>query len=57
MVKVELKFYDVKAKKSFNTRKYKIVKKSVKGNTRKFAVAKSPTGIDSWRVLPKNFKE
>ena len=57
MVKMQLKFYDVKSKRSFNTSSYKIVRKTVKGNTRKFAVAKAPSGIESWRVLPKNFKE
>ena len=42
-----LKFYDVKAKKSFSTDKYKIVTK--KG--RKFAVAKAPSGIESYRII------
>jgi len=43
-----LKFYDVKAKKSFTTDKYKIVVK--KG--RRFAIAKSPlTGIDAYRIV------
>lgn len=45
----KLKFYDVKGKKSFSTDKYKVVVK--KG--RRFAVAKAPTGIDSYRILPK----
>lgn len=43
----ELKFYDLKKKKSFTTSSYKIVKK---GN-RRFAVAKAPSGIDSWRII------
>lgn len=43
----KLKFYDVKAKKPFVTSKYKIVKK--KG--RKFAVAKSPSGIQAYRIM------
>ncbi len=44
-----LSFYDVKGKKKFKSDKYKIVKK--KG--RRFAVAKAPTGIDSYRILGK----
>jgi len=44
----KLKFYDVKAKKSFISDKYKIVRK--KG--RRFAIAKSPySGIDAYRIL------
>ena len=45
----ELKFYDLKGKKSFITDKYKIVIK--KG--RKFAVAKAPSGADAWRIVGK----
>lgn len=45
---VKLKFYDVKAKKSFTTDKFKTV---VKGK-RKFVVAKSPiTGIQVFRIV------
>ena len=48
--KEELKFYDVKAKKSFKTDSYKIVVKK----KRKFAVAKSPlSDISAWRILGK----
>ena len=43
----KLKFYDLKAKKSFTTDKYKKVTK----NKRIFAVAKAPSGVQSWRVL------
>jgi len=43
----KLKFYDVKAKKSFMSDKYKMV---TKGKT-KFAVAKAPSGIDSYRIV------
>ena len=43
----KLKFYDLKGKKSFTTDKYTMVTK--KG--RRFAVAKAPSGIDSWRIL------
>ena len=47
----QLKFYDLKAKKSFTTDKYKIVTKKVNGRNRNFAVADTPSGIKSWRVL------
>lgn len=45
----ELKFYDVKAKKSFMSSNYKEVEK--KG--RRYAVAKAPSGIMAWRILGK----
>jgi len=50
---MKLKFYDVKAKKSFMTDKYKMVTK--KG--RKFAVAKAPSGIEAYRIVSKDFKK
>lgn len=47
-----LSFYDLKAKKKFETSNYKTVTKMVKGNKRKFAVARSPyTKIEYYRVL------
>jgi len=50
MAKTILKFYDVKAKKSFRTSNYKEVSK--KG--RKFAVAESPhSGIQAHRIMKK----
>ena len=42
-----LSFYDLKAKKKFKTDKYKIVTKK----KRRFAIAKAPSGIPSWRIL------
>ena len=42
-----LKFYDVKGKKSFTTDKYRTTTR----NGRRFAVAKAPSGVESWRVL------
>jgi len=42
-----LKFYDLIAKKAFESENYKVVLK----NGRKFAIAKSPSGKDSWRLL------
>jgi len=44
-----LKFYDLRAKKAFTTDKYTI--KTKKG--RRFAIAKSPSGVESWRILGK----
>ncbi len=44
-----LKFYDLKAKKSFKTPTYTTKVKS----GRRFAVAKAPSGIPSWRILGK----
>lgn len=49
MPKKELRFYDVKGKKRFRSSKYKIKRR--KG--RRFAIAKSPSGIESWRILSK----
>jgi len=43
----KLNFYDLKGKKKFTSDKYKTVVK--KG--RRFAIAKAPSGIDSWRIL------
>jgi hypothetical protein len=43
----QLKFYDLRARKSFLTSNYKVeVKKG-----RKFAVAKAPSGVESWRII------
>lgn len=44
-----LSFYDLKAKKKFSTASYKVVVKS----GRRFAVAKAPSGCDSYRILGK----
>jgi len=49
----KLKFYDMGKKKSFSTDKFKIVNKSGK----RFAVAKSPSGKDSYRIVGKDFKK
>ena len=49
----ELKFYDLKARKPFTTKKYNLVTK--KG--RRFAVTKAPSGVQSWRIGGKNFKK
>lgn len=47
-----LSFYDVKAKKKFSSSDYKEVSRMVKGHKRYFAVAKAPSGIEAWRILP-----
>ncbi len=43
----KLSFYDLKARKKFKTDKYKIVVRK----KRRFAVAKAPSGIPSWRII------
>jgi len=43
----ELKFYDVKGKKSFYSSRYEIKNKG----GRKYAVAKAPSGIEAWRTM------
>jgi hypothetical protein len=47
---MKLKFYDLKAKKSFTTDKYAMKTKS----GRKFAVAKTPSGSTAYRIVGKN---
>jgi hypothetical protein len=44
-----LKFYDLRKRKAFTTSTYVI--KTKKG--RRFAIAKSPSGVESWRILGK----
>jgi hypothetical protein len=46
---MKMKFYDLKAKKSFSTDKF--TTKTKKG--RKFAVAKTPSGSTAWRAMKK----
>lgn len=50
-----LKFYDVKGKKSFVTDKYKLISKKVRSGIRYFAIAKAPSGIQSYRIVGKDF--
>ena len=47
----QLKFFDMKAKKSFTTDKFKIVKRG----KRNFAVTTAPSGVESWRIVGKDF--
>lgn len=46
-----LKFWDIKARKSFNANKYNIISKG----GRRFAVTTAPSGIKSYRVIGKDF--
>lgn len=45
----KLKFYDVRAKRAFQTDKF--VTKKIKG--RNFAIATSPTGTKAYRIMGK----
>jgi hypothetical protein len=48
----KLKFYDVKARQSFETEQYEIVEKQTARGPMLFAVATSPlTGNKVWRLL------
>ena len=47
----ELNFFDLQKKKSFTSNNYKLVVKKVNGKDRNFAVAKSPSGKECWRVV------
>lgn len=54
-----LNFYDVKAKKSFNSQTYTMKSRMVKGRKKWFAVVKeSPlSGNVVWRVVANDFKK
>lgn len=45
----KLSFYDLKSKKKFVPKTFKVVNKS----NRRFAVATAPSGVESWRALKK----
>ncbi len=52
--KQKLKFYDIKAKKPFETDKYEVVEKQTARGPMLFAVATSPyTGTKVYRLLGK----
>ena len=54
MSKQKLKFYDIKAKQSFETDKYEVVEKETARGPMMFAVATSPyTGVKVYRLLGK----
>lgn len=44
----KLKFFDLKGKKTFESEEYRIETRK----NRRFAVAQSPSGVESWRILP-----
>lgn len=50
IMKEKLSFYDVKAKSKFESGEYDI---RLAKNGRYFAVAKSPSGSEAWRVVSK----
>ena len=52
--KQKLKFYDIKAKKAFETDNYEVTEKETARGTMMFAVAQSPyTGIKVYRLMGK----
>jgi len=54
MSKQKLKFYDLKARKAFETDKYEVVEKETARGKMKFAVATSPySNIKVYRLLGK----
>ena len=54
----KLKFYDVKAKKSFTTDEFRLEVKNTKAGKRKFAIAISPlTGIEAYRIVSMSFSK
>ncbi len=55
----KLKFFDVKAKKSFTTDEFRVENRTSKsGRKTRFAIAVSPfTGNESFRIVSKDFKK
>jgi len=49
-----MRFYDLKNRKMFETSKYVVIKKRVRGKIRHFAVATAPSGIKAYRIIAKN---
>ncbi len=49
----KLKFFDLKARKTFTTDKFTIVTK----NGRRFAKTTAPSGVTSMRIVANNFKK
>ncbi len=48
----KLKFFDLKAKKPFETDEFELTTRS----GRRFAVAEAPSGVKSFRAVSKDFK-
>lgn len=46
-----MEFFDMKTKKKFSTDKYRVEKRKVRGKMRNFAVAKTPSGGEAWRIM------
>jgi len=54
MAKQKLRFYDIKARQTFETAEYEVVEKETPRGKMLFAVATSPyTGIKVWRIIGK----
>ncbi len=51
----KLKFYDLKKRKNFTTDKYEFTSKKTKRGIVYFAVATAPSGIESYRIVSKEF--
>jgi len=51
----KLKFYDVKKKKGFTSDKFRLMSKKTRGGMRYFAVTKAPSGVESYRIVSKDF--
>jgi hypothetical protein len=53
----ELKFYDLKGRKKFKSKKYDLVKKKNPrtGKTTYFAKCKAPSKVDSYRIVSEDF--
>jgi len=52
-----LKFYDLKGKKSFTTDDFKLKKKQTKKGIRHFATTKAPSGVKASVIVSKDFYE
>jgi hypothetical protein len=51
----KLTFFDLKKKKKFTTDRYKLISKKTKYGMRYFAISKAPSGVQSYRIVSKDF--
>lgn len=51
----KLTFMDLVRKKKFSTDRYRLVSKRTKRGMRYFAVAKAPSGNQSWLIVSRKF--
>ena len=51
----KLKFYDLRKRKSFMTNRFRLTSKRTKRGMTYFAVAKAPSGTETWRIVSKDF--